>query len=918
MKRISVLFCLLLALTAFSGAAAEGTFFEEGFLPAAGQEEAFFEEMTFDGEAFFPADSAVPEDGAETEEEDAEGRSVLAIPGEEPESLSEDWQKAPYSVIATPLKMNTVLLTWRHDVGKLPKGVKYYVYEKNADGTASQVGTATKAELTLKNVPGGKHTYLVRAEYVDAKQERELHGLSALSNEVDVASELWKKAPALTAEQTGANEVTLSWAVDPGALYYEVTVTHGKVKEPAVQCTDGTYTDSKAVVGKNTYEVKAYGGKAAKKTVTLLDETWKTAPVVRKAVQVDDLAVEVGFWHVAPAASYEIAVGGSKQIVEFAWLGFDAETGCFTYPMILKKTGGKQKVTVQPLGTDEKGKTVKGTKSAAYTMMSLKDTLLGATNIRAKADGQKVIVTWENWNQNSAFVEMARVYLFNTETGAALPTQDVSSSYGEEGSATFSSVPNGTYKAFVRLVTEGLKDIGPALLYDTANLYMPVVVVDGTALADLEVTLDKTSATVYLETSPTVQLQASKTDTKRVVTWNSMNPMVATVDANGKVTGHGGGTAIITATAGNNVAVCEVTVNPVTYRALLIGNNYTWFNYLFGPGYDIDRMETMLKGLKKTPYQVTKRHNLASTGFADAISIAFKGADENDVSLFYYSGHGSGDEDTLGGLCGHSNTGSGIDGIVTPAELRGMLDTVNGRKVVIADSCFSGNLIGRSNGSENKTIISQDMSGEKHGTLGFNTEGVTDRSANSEAEANAAVQAFINAFQSDMTSRGGSNLAANQYYVITAASKQETSYDYRSKTTLKYSGLWFSDWDYDWDGYYLENGWTDLEYGKLYYIRALYYTYDGLCGDVYNVSPKTIYGTGAFTRSALRGLGWDMNKNFSKITATSMMADSNGDQRVSINELYHFVYDDLFEFNGYDSHEAQVWPDNCSEVFFAN
>ena len=56
------------------------------------------------------------------------------------------------------------------------------------------------------------------------------------------------------------------------------------------------------------------------------------------------------------------------------------------------------------------------------------------------------------------------------------------------------------------------------------------------------------------------------------VTWESNNPAVATVDANGKVTGVKAGTATVTATAGGKAASVTVTVtNPDNYGIDIVG-----------------------------------------------------------------------------------------------------------------------------------------------------------------------------------------------------------------------------------------------------------------------------------------------------------------------------------------------------------
>lgn len=77
------------------------------------------------------------------------------------------------------------------------------------------------------------------------------------------------------------------------------------------------------------------------------------------------------------------------------------------------------------------------------------------------------------------------------------------------------------------------------------------------------VTLNKTSAN--LTVGGTVILTATITPnnaSNKSVTWNSSNPSVATVDADGKVTAVGAGTATITVTTadGNKTATCVVTV----------------------------------------------------------------------------------------------------------------------------------------------------------------------------------------------------------------------------------------------------------------------------------------------------------------------------------------------------------------------
>jgi hypothetical protein len=76
------------------------------------------------------------------------------------------------------------------------------------------------------------------------------------------------------------------------------------------------------------------------------------------------------------------------------------------------------------------------------------------------------------------------------------------------------------------------------------------------------ITLDKTELDMTIDDEP-VTLVAKVTPegaTDKTVTWSSSNEKVATVDANGKVTPVGNGTATITATAGGKTATCELSV----------------------------------------------------------------------------------------------------------------------------------------------------------------------------------------------------------------------------------------------------------------------------------------------------------------------------------------------------------------------
>ena len=178
-------------------------------------------------------------------------------------------------------------------------------------------------------------------------------------------------------------------------------------------------------------------------------------------------------------------------------------------------------------------------------------------------------------------------------------------------------------------------------------------------------------------------------------------------------------------------AVQIASATPV-YRALLVGNVYSGNESMALDGCDTDvaAMRTMLGGMTGTPYTVSTRIDLTAAQITSAISSTFSGATARDVSLFYYSGHGT----SAGALVGTDSYG------VSVSSLRTALDAIPGTKIVIIDACYSGNMIGKSEGS---------------------------------ASPSSFTSAFISGFSS--YTKGDGDLASNGYIVMTACSKDQQS-----------------------------------------------------------------------------------------------------------------------------------------------
>ncbi len=181
-------------------------------------------------------------------------------------------------------------------------------------------------------------------------------------------------------------------------------------------------------------------------------------------------------------------------------------------------------------------------------------------------------------------------------------------------------------------------------------------------------------------------------------------------------------------TSEESVPVTVAEPQPV-YRAVLVGNVYSGSGIqLDGCDTDVAAMRTMLSAMTGTPYQISSYIDLSATGITSAINSAFAGAKACDVSLFHFSGHGR----TDGAIAGTGST------FITPAQLRACLDQIPGTKIIIIDACYSGHMIGKSDG----------------GSLASD---------------------FTSAFISGFSSFNRDNLASNGYHVMTACSSTQQS-----------------------------------------------------------------------------------------------------------------------------------------------
>lgn len=297
-----------------------------------------------------------------------------------------------------------------------------------------------------------------------------------------------------------------------------------------------------------------------------------------------------------------------------------------------------------------------------------------------------------------------------------------------------------------------------------------------------------------------------------------------------------------------------------TYRALLIGNTYTGeSNELPGCENDVDGMRTMLGRMTATPYSVTVKKNIRAEEILSSISSTFGNASYNDVSLFYYSGHGA---NSLGADGNPTSYHAALVGTfqtyVSIARLKTELDKIPGKKVIIIDACHSGQFIARdgtmtqvSSSAFNSQVVNL-FANDDQFSGDVNRTAVVLAADGSELLSEEAPEFIDRA--------GDTNFAKSGYYVITACRSEE-----KSVST-----------GYDSNG----DGKIDRYFGLFTY---------GLC-----------YGN-----------GWNLARNSA---ISSLNADLNKDSKVTLYEAY--VYAKVMAQSHNPNQTAQIWPENSAFVLW--
>ena len=297
-----------------------------------------------------------------------------------------------------------------------------------------------------------------------------------------------------------------------------------------------------------------------------------------------------------------------------------------------------------------------------------------------------------------------------------------------------------------------------------------------------------------------------------------------------------------------------------TYRALLIGNTYTGeSNELPGCDNDVDGMRTMLGRMTATPYSVTVKKNIRAEEILSSISSTFGNASYNDVSLFYYSGHGA---NSLGADGNPTSYHAALVGTfqtyVSIARLKTELDKIPGKKVIIIDACHSGQFIARDGAV---TQVSSSAFNSQVVNLFANDDQLSGDVSRTAVVLAADGSELLSEEAPEFIDRAGeTNFAKSGYYVIPACRSEE-----KSVST-----------GYDSNG----DGKIDRYFGLFTY---------GLC-----------YGN-----------GWNLARN---AAISSLNADLNKDSKVTLYEAY--VYAKVMAQSHNPNQTAQIWPENSAFVLW--
>ena len=243
-------------------------------------------------------------------------------------------------------------------------------------------------------------------------------------------------------------------------------------------------------------------------------------------------------------------------------------------------------------------------------------------------------------------------------------------------------------------------------------------------------------------------------------------------------------------------------------RVLILAEDYEDNRYLptlQGPPNDA---AALAAAFSRWGFETTVRRNLTSQGILSEIGTVFAGATENDISVVTYSGHG----DTDGSLIGSNYAGSDATGRVRPAALAAKMAEIPGRKVLILDSCYAGNILtAGADGTALAPKAALRAAAAADGALPEETEETDGTDAAAEAFPEAFIGGILDAFRAapaagtdGLRRMARSSSAVNRTYIMAAAAADREAYEdafsYGGETKQMGYFTHFLCWGLGWNG----------------------------------------------------------------------------------------------------------------------
>ena len=347
------------------------------------------------------------------------------------------------------------------------------------------------------------------------------------------------------------------------------------------------------------------------------------------------------------------------------------------------------------------------------------------------------------------------------------------------------------------------------------------------------------------------------------------------------------------------------------YRALVIAQSYPGTSMrLDAPPNDQAAVHACLNHFATTNWTVTNASNLRASQITPAILSVFSAATENDVSLLYYSGHGEED----GSLLGKDLK------TLKPAALKDCLDQIPGRKIIIVDACYSGQLIREEEeeteegqGGEDEGGTDPEEGGESQGGTSEENGAETGEPGNEgsdENETGESGQSGANGFgeqgsddgeadESGQSSSGesgtgesGGEDSETELEIASSAASVDGAAQFVSAFQAAFSG----------GGRLLRGALNDSNYFVLTAAR-----WDEDCEEGFISSGGASRDMGFFSYAFCLGCGYN---GVTQSATGSLPADSNEDGAVSLREAYYYASSLALSYN--DRQHAMLWPSGCA------